>query len=245
MTPPRSLMLDASNLVCQFYIRHRGREEAVTRDLIRSVRRYHAQFQPDHVLAALDHDDNFRREIHPAYKRRRKAKPPGLAQLLLRSGELMLRAGALPVIAPGFEADDVLATLAAHAPGPAVIVSADTDLNSIVSSTVLLRGPVTHTTVTERDVIERYGLKAREIPLFKALIGDKSDNFSGVKGLTISESQQLARRYDTMHDLLNHLADLPADTARKLIRASPAHLMRNERLTRLVQDAPVEPYAPT
>jgi DNA polymerase-1 len=186
-----------------------------------------------------------RREAFPAYKAHRSRAP---SPLVAQIGALWDLARALGVPAhavPGWEADDVLATLAARLPGERVVVSGDTDLLQ------LLRPGVTGVLLGQRgrknvhldaDAFRaRYGYPPASVPAFKAMVGDPSDGLPGVPGLGAASAKALCTRHGDATGILAAL-DAGAIGNRRLppiLQAHRAELLHLEGLARLRDDLPL------
>lgn len=144
----------------------------------------------DNRVAAFDTPGgNFRHQAYRLYKANRPARPPALTEFLSASRGLVQQKGFRVVVAPGFEADDVVATLASGAAGtePVVVVSTDSDLLQLVTDDVTVAAPRSGSECSyyssPRLVHKKLGVWPGQIPLYKALVGDPSDNLPGVPGI--------------------------------------------------------------
>ncbi len=155
------------------------------------------------VLKLLDADDGdvgigvvwdagkpaFRMEIFPEYKAQRSAMPEELKAQLDHLDEILDAMNIPAVRAEGFEADDVLATLSRRVPDDVelFIVTGDQDAMQLVNGRVKVlrttRGVSETKTYGREDVVEEYGVTPEQIPDYKALVGDPSDNIPGVRGI--------------------------------------------------------------
>jgi DNA polymerase-1 len=184
------------------------------------------------------------REFQP-YKGGRAPTPTPLVEQLRRL-DALLEALGVPVLgAPGFEADDVLATLAARlraAEQPTLIVSGDRDLlqaahGSVRVSFVGRRGKDA-VEYDEAAVLERFGVPPQRLPSLVALIGDASDNLPGVPGIGPSTAKKLLSERGDIEHLLGDAPAL-APRLRALLLAHADQLRQTERLARLRLDVPL------
>jgi DNA polymerase-1 len=189
---------------------------------------------------------SFRHVDYPQYKAQRPTLPDPLRQQfgLL---ERWLDALGLPRFqADGFEADDVLATLARElaAHGQTVrVVSGDRDLFQVAAEHVDVlfvgrRGekPV----IYDRAAVEqRFGVRVDQLPALMALIGDRSDNLPGVPGIGLRTATKLVSRFGNMQQLLAGLPEIRPDSQRQALAAARDQLLRNERLAMLRVDVPL------
>lgn len=174
---------------------------------------------PDYVIAAGDAPGRtFRKELDENYKAHRAPLPDDLRDQLGEAKELFRRYGVPLVEKPGYEADDLIGTVVDHYRGDPdlriEILSSDSDLLQLVDDgkVVLrtLRKGVTDTTVMDETAVrEKYGIGPDQIPAYKALVGDTSDNIPGVPGIGPKGASALLRLHPSIEELLAHLGDVP------------------------------------
>ncbi len=174
---------------------------------------------PDYVVAASDTPaPTFRKTLDDRYKAHRAPMPDDLASQMDEAKELFARYGVPLREMAGYEADDVIATIVTRLRGTPDLriemLSSDSDLLQLVDDgTVVartLRKGVTDTAVMDTaGVIEKYGIRPKQIPDYKALVGDTSDNIPGVPGIGPKTAAQLLNTYPTVEELLAHLDELP------------------------------------
>jgi len=182
--------------------------------------------QPTHMAVAFDVGRSFRQERFPDYKATRERMPDELHWQINRIQELVA-AFNIPVFsAEGYEADDVLATLARQAAAhgiPTLIVTGDRDLLQVVNDhiTVLTSGRRFSDTIlyTPDTVKERYGLAPAQLVDYKALVGDKSDNIPGVPGIGEKSAVQLLRTWGDLDTIYAHLDEITPARVREALAA--------------------------
>lgn len=206
--------------------------------------------RPTHAAVAFDVSrQTFRTEAFPEYKATR-ARSPGEFGAQLPVLDRLLAAMSVPVLrAPGYEADDVIATLAtaAEADGMDVlIVTGDRDVLQLVSDHVTVlyfyRTASEMIRYTPGAVRERYGLTPAQYPDFAALRGDPSDNLPSIPGIGEKTAARWVREYGSLDALLEHAGEVKGKAGEKL-RAAAATVALNRRLTELVRDLDL-PVAP-
>lgn len=160
-------------------------------DLLEAVTALHA-YGPEIVTLCWEGGHAHRTRLYAGYKSGRKARKPDevavhLAEQEARTKHAMYLRGWDQVWADGFEADDVMATIADRACGPVGIVTRDQDLYQVVSSRVqvvsLAASGQQTTVIGPEDVRAKYGVAPERLTSWKALVGDKSDSIPGVAGL--------------------------------------------------------------
>jgi DNA polymerase I len=184
------------------------------------------------------------REFLP-YKGGRAPAPTPLVEQLRRLDELLERTGGVVLGSPGFEADDVLATVAAslRAQGrPARVVSGDRDLLQLAFGSVQVefvgRRGKDAITYDEAGVVERFGVPPWRLPSYVALVGDTSDNLPSVPGIGPATAKKLLEGRENVAELLAAVGELPPRIA-QVLRAHAEQVLRTEQLARLRVDAPL------
>jgi DNA polymerase-1 len=202
--------------------------------------------KPDYAVVAFDRAaPTFRHVEFEAYKAHRGPAPEGLFEQFGRVHELIDALSLQTCEVDGYEADDVLATLARQAVEAGldvVIVTGDTDALQLVDDHVRVLMPrkgMSDTILYDSTaVLERYGLAPSQLIDFKALKGDPSDNIPGVAGIGEKTATRLLAKYGTIDNLLDHLPEIEPRWAQSL-RQSAEQLVQTRRLITIVTDAPI------
>ena len=199
--------------------------------------------RPTHVAVAFDlPGGTFRTEEYAEYKGTRDETPqPFLGQVELIQ-EVLEAMGVTALTAPGYEADDILATLAtsAQAEGMEVLIcSGDRDSFQTVTErcTVLypVKGVSTLRRMTPQEVEERYGVTPERYPHLAALVGETSDNLPGVPGVGPKTAAKWINLYDGLDGVIAH-ADQIKGKAGQSLRDHLDDVVRNRRLNHLLTD---------
>lgn len=175
--------------------------------------------KPDYLIAVFDAPGpTFRHQAYTQYKATRVKAPEGLYEQLPRIKEVC-QAMEIPIFeVPGYEADDIIATLARQAKEgvEVVIATGDKDSYQLVDKNVKIFTPRKSFSDTilmdERGVEEKLGVKPTQIPDLKGLAGDPSDNIPGVRGIGDTGAAKLLQKYGTVENLYEHLGELPERT---------------------------------
>ncbi|HWQ15833.1 MAG TPA: DNA polymerase I [Roseiflexaceae bacterium] len=206
------------------------------------------QHRPEYVAVAFDVGRTFRDDLYAEYKAGRGEPPEEFEQQLARIKQL-LEAFNIPIYtAEGYEADDVIGTLARQATALGVdtlILTGDTDTLQLVNEhvRVLLANPYGQKTTTTlydvAKVAERYqGLRPDQLADLRGLKGDASDNIPGVKGIGEAGAIQLLKEFGTIEQLYENLALVP-NRYKKALDGQREHALFSKRLATIVCDAPV------
>ena len=173
--------------------------------------------EPDEVAVAFDlKAPTFRHKMYDGYKATRHGMPEELAQQMPVLKELLADLGYRTVTAEGWEADDILGTLAAACAArkdDCFLATGDRDSLQLVSdtTTVLLAATVmgrSKTVTMDVDAIqEKYGIQPRQLIEVKSLMGDASDNIPGVKGIGEKTALTLVQNFGTLEGVYEHIDD--------------------------------------
>ena len=173
--------------------------------------------QPDEVAVAFDlRAPTFRHQMYDGYKATRHGMPEELAQQMPVLKELLTDLGYRQVTAEGWEADDILGTLAAACDArrdDCFLATGDRDSLQLVSesTTVLLATTVmgrSKTVSMDVDAIEeKYGIHPKQLIEVKSLMGDASDNIPGVRGIGEKTALSLVQKFGTLENVYSHLDD--------------------------------------
>jgi DNA polymerase-1 len=202
--------------------------------------------RPDYWAVSFDRSaPTFRHESYAGYKAHRPAMPDPLRAQFARVREVVA-AFDIPIYEiDGFEADDVIGTLARQAAVQGVdtlIVTGDLDATQLVTPNVTVLTPRRAADdiylYDEAAVRDRYGLRPDQIPDYKGLVGDTSDNIPGVRGVGEKTATKLLQQFETIEGIYEHLEDLP-EKQQKLLANAREQALESKRLATIVTDAPV------
>ncbi len=187
----------------------------------------------------------FRMEIFPEYKAQRSAMPEELRVQLDHLDEILEAMNIPAVRAEGFEADDALATMSRQVPEGVElkIVTSDQDAMQLVDGKVKVlrttRGVSETKEYGREEVIEEYGVTPEQIPDYKALTGDSSDNIPGVRGIGPKGASSLLQQFGTIEELYEDLEKVSAKGTRKKLEEGRESAFMSLELARMRFDAPV------
>ena len=237
-SPGRLMLLDTASMYFRAFF---GAPEAPAPDgtnvnAVRGMLGYIAylveQYRPSHLVCCWDEDwrPAWRVELLPTYKAHRVVEPvagaPDIEEVpdpletqvpIIR--EVLDAFGIAVVGAPGYEADDVIGTLATDAGRPVDVVTGDRDLFQLVDDAAGVRilyigkGVGKHEQVDEAWILEKYGVTSRQYADFATLRGDASDGLPGVKGVGDKTAATLLQRFDDIDGIVAAAADPASDLA--------------------------------
>ncbi len=232
----------------------RGENTSVPWGIANFLLRLRERHHPDYVAWVNDAGSTARHELLPEYKATREKLDEQLQQDFDRSVERveqLLSAFRVPLVTvDGYEADDVIATVAERASSAGldvVIVSGDKDFYQLISPRIALLNPgrggpaaVEEQTVTPANAAERLGVPPERTVDFLALVGDSADNIPGVHGIGEKTAQKLIAEYGGLDDILAHAADVPGKRAREALLAHADKARLSRQLVTLHRDVPVD-----
>ena len=203
--------------------------------------------KPTHVAVAFDVSrKTFRSEIFPDYKANRAKTPDEFRSQMSYLHELVAAFGITTFEVEGFEADDIIATIAKQAEregAEVLICTGDRDSFQLVNAktTVLYpkRGVSDLSRMTPEAVQEKYGMSPEQYPDFAALRGDPSDNLPSVPGVGEKTAARWVVEYGSLHELIANIDKLGGKVGQSL-RDSINDVIRNRELTQLVANVPLE-----
>src|SRR5215468_1737379 len=203
--------------------------------------------QPTHVAVAFDRGEpTFRHEQWVEYKANRRETPADFRSQLSLIFEVLDALGIQRLSVPGYEADDLIATLATQAADSnmkVLIVTGDRDALQLVNDdvTVLMtrRGISDMTRFTPAAVTEKYGLTPVQYPDYAALRGDPSDNLPGIPGVGEKTAAKWVAEYGSLAALVDQV-DQVKGRAGDNLRENLGNVLRNRQLTELTKSVPLD-----
>jgi DNA polymerase I len=248
--PQRLYLIDGSGYIYRAYfaIRHLSNSRGVatnavygfTNMLLKVIREEH----PDHLAVVFDLGaPTFRKEIYPAYKATRARMPDDLVPQVSLIKEVV-RAMRLPVIErEGFEADDIIATLArrfSHQGLQVTVITGDKDLMQIVNEHVRLLDTMKDKVSGLEEVRERFGGTPAQVADVLALAGDASDNIPGVPGIGEKTARELIAEFHSLESLLDNIDLVKGQKCRERLREFAEQARLSRSLVVLRDDVPLD-----
>jgi DNA polymerase-1 len=208
------------------------------------------ELKPDYYAVAFDRKaPTFRKEMFADYKANRPPTPDDLVSQLARARELA-SSFSIPIFEmDGYEADDVIGTLAKKATEQgieSVIVTGDADAMQLVSASVKVLYPKPQssfgdTILYEAETVnERYGVPPEHIADLKALVGDKSDNIPGVNGIGDKTAVKLIQTFGGVEDIYNRIDEVTPLKLREKLQQNEEMARKCKVLATIARDMPIE-----
>ena len=206
--------------------------------------------EPDSLVIAFDvHEPTFRHKMYEAYKGTRKGMPDELREQVPYLKKLLTAMNITTIEKGGYEADDLLGTLAkrGEAAGYDVtLVSGDRDLLQIATDKILIRIPKTKGGKTEiedyhtADVMEKYGLTPLQIIELKGLMGDASDNIPGVPKIGEKTATELLQQFGCIDNLKNHIHEITKKSVRDTLTENFDMAIMSRKLATIDTNADID-----
>lgn len=202
---------------------------------------------PTHIAICFDTPvKTFRKELLTTYQHKRPHLDDNLRVQIPLIKEALDKAGIHRLEKEGFEADDVIGTVSKKSFEHNItsyILTGDKDILQLVNDKVFVIMPQLGTNVKifdENAVIEKLGVKPNQVADYKALIGDSSDNYNGVKGIGPKTAIKLFTSYKNVEELYKHIEELPENNTKKLLIEQKEAALLTKTIATIVQDVPVE-----
>lgn len=205
---------------------------------------------PDYLMVAFDvKAPTFRHQMYSEYKGTRKPMADELRQQVPVIKEVLQAMGIKIVELPGFEADDILGTVAKRSEKEGMdvsLVSGDRDLLQIATDKIKIRIPKTKGGKTQiedyysKDVVEKYQVDPITFIDLKALMGDTADNIPGVPKVGEKTATNLLVTYGSLDDIYEHLEEVKSKSIHETLKENRELAYLSQKLATIEIDAPVE-----
>jgi len=200
--------------------------------------------KPDSLVVSFDSPvPTERHRIFEAYKAQRPETPSDLIEQLPYIRKMVAALNLRVYEIPGYEADDILGTLAkkAESRGAVVyIVTGDKDMLQIVDDRIKVYDPMKERVFDEAYVKERYGVGPQRIPEYMALTGDAVDNIPGIKGVGEKTARELLTEFQSLDELLEKSGSIRKEKLRRLVSENVDIVRLSRRLATLDTDVPLD-----
>ncbi len=260
--PPQFFLVDGYALIYRAFFAmmsrplrtSRGENTSAAWGVANFLVRLREKYRPDFLVWINDAGDSFRTEVYPEYKSTREKLDDELQvdfDRAVERVEQLLQAFRVPLVTvDGYEADDVIGTLAlqgAERGWHSVIVSGDKDFYQLIRPGVALLNPgrggpagVDEQWVDLGNAAERLGIEPRQVVDYLALVGDSSDNVPGVRGIGEKGAVALLQEYGDLETLLAGAAQVKAKRSREALLAQADNARLSRRLVTIQCDVPFQ-----
>lgn len=251
----RLFLLDSMGLAYRSYfafiqnplINSKGENTSAIFGFVNYLNKILDEQQPEYIAAVFDTDaPTFRHKAYKEYKATRNKMPEDLASSLDMLKEVV-KAYNVPVVElDGYEADDIIGTLAKRAEKENIdsfLVTSDKDFMQLVSLRTKIYRPgkfgKDDEIVDENGVVEKFGVGPEQVIEMLGLIGDTSDNVPGVKGVGEKTALPLIQKYKTIENLLQHIDEIPQKGLREKLHANRELALLSKKLVTIDIHVPI------
>lgn len=200
------------------------------------------KFEPDHIAISFDRKGKtFRNELDENYKANRPPAPDELVEQIEPIKRFFELIGLKEISCEGYEADDVLATLAEQYKNDyeVIIVSGDKDFAQLVDDNVKLYDPSKDMMYDREAVQEKYGLTPEQFIDYLAIVGDTADNIPGIKGVGPKGAEKLLGEYGNLETIYDNVENIKAKGMRNKVAESKESAFMSRTLATIIRDVDV------
>ena len=244
MAEPLLILLDGNNLLYRSFWAIKqplktssGQPTGAVFGFTNTLKKIMDNYDFKYIAVAFDrHEDTFRKKIYPEYKANRQTMPEELISQVPYIKRITTALGAISLEKPGFEADDIIATLSQRSSNrgiDVIIISGDKDLLQLVGPKIKVFDPLKNITFNEDTVYERFGVKPANILDMLALMGDKSDNIPGVPGIGQKTATDLIVKFGSIEELLSQTDSIKSIKQREKINKNADKAILSKHLITL------------
>ena len=211
-----------------------------TRDILDLIEKK----KPDYLFCAFDAPgDTFRHDLYDEYKANRDGMPDDLKSQIPKIKEVLSGLGVPILSLDGFEADDILATLATccdEAEATCLLVTHDKDCRQLISDRVKLFNIRRNETFDAAALWQKWGVRPDQVIDYQALVGDKTDNIPGVPLIGPKNAKELLEQFDTLDDLLARVDEVKGKKRQENLREYTEQARLSRSLVALDRQTPIE-----
>lgn len=251
---PTLYLIDGTALLYRSYyafiakplVNSKGQHTSAIFGVINSFLRLLELKEAEYIMISFDRKaPTFRHELSADYKATRPPMPEDLVTQVEPVKEFFQLIGLEDISLDGYEADDVLATLAEKYKQDyqVVMVTADKDYSQLVDKDVSIWDPAKDLSYDEAGIREKYGVRADQFIDYLALTGDASDNIPGVRGIGPKSAVELLNSFESVEDIYNNLEEVPPKF-RKRLEGQKETALLSYQLATIVRDVPIETDPP-
>ncbi|MDN5043611.1 DNA polymerase, partial [Aliarcobacter butzleri] len=199
-------------------------------------------FETDYIVFALDaKGETFRNKLYSQYKAQRPEAPEDLLTQLPIAISWIEKMGFKTAIRTGYEADDMVASIANDAKQKGLevrIVSHDKDLYQLIddANSVYLFDPTKKVVINEEKCIEKYGVKPSQFTDYQSLLGDTADNIPGVKGVGAKTAESLIKEFGTLENIYANIDNIEKKRTKELLIEGKENAILSKKLVTLMND---------
>ncbi len=205
-------------------------------------------FKPSHLIVCFDTPKpTFRNDLLKEYQMQRPEIDNAFKMQIPHLKEALHKAGVFHIEKDGYEADDLIGTLAHKFKEKDInvlILSGDKDILQLVNDSVFVINPqgglFSIKLYTPDEVRKKFNLEPEQIPDLKGLMGDSSDNYKGAKGIGPKTAEKLLLEYKTVENTLEHIHEIKNENIKNILETSRKNILLSKKLATILQDVPID-----
>jgi DNA polymerase-1 len=200
--------------------------------------------KPDYLLCAFDvSEPTFRDKLYPAYKANRSPMPDDLRPQI-RLIMQMLEAMRIPILSKaGYEADDVIATVARAAAARDIdvrVCTSDKDCRQLIDDRICLYNIRKKEALDREALLREWAIRPEQVVDFQTLVGDSVDNIPGIPGIGVKTASKMLQEFGTLENLLANIDKVAGAKTKENLRAASSKVLLSRQLLRLASDVPLD-----
>jgi DNA polymerase I len=227
-------------------INSKGQNTGAIFGLVNTMLKMIEKYNIRNILVSFDQKEKtFRHKLDESYKANRPPAPDDLVSQIDPIRQFFQAVNIREISVVGYEADDVLATLAENFKQDyeVFIVSGDKDFSQLVDDKVKLYDPFKEKVTSVEDVIAKYGLKPEQFIDYLAICGDSADNIPGVRGLGPKGAAKLLSEYGTLENIYDNIENINPKGVKTKLEDSRESAFLSQTLAKIVRDVPLEEFS--
>ncbi len=248
---PKLILIDGTAIIYRTYyafiknplINSKGQNTSAIFGTVNTFLKLLDTFDTNNIVISFDlREKTFRHKLDENYKANRPEMPEDLVGQIQPIRDFFDTVGLTTCTKVGFEADDVLATIAERCRDDyeIVLVTGDKDYAQLIDDNIEMFDPFKNETLRRKEIEEKYGVKPEQFVDYLALVGDTADNIPGVKGIGKKGAAKLLEDFGTLENIYEHVEDVtPQGTRDKLIE-NRENAFLSQTLARMVRDVEIE-----
>jgi DNA polymerase-1 len=201
-------------------------------------------FKPDHIGISFDRKGKtFRNDLSQEYKANRPPAPEDLISQIKPIQDFFKQIGLEEISCEGYEADDVLATLAQQNKEnfeQIIIVSGDKDFAQLVDDKILLYDPTKKKQIDREAVMERYNITPKQFIDYLAICGDSADNIPGIKGIGPKGAAKLLNDFGNLENIYKNIENITAKSIKKKLIENKENAFLSQKLAKIIRDVKLD-----
>ena len=244
------ILVDSHSLIYQVFhalpamTSPQGVEVGAAHGFLRDIANLLEQWKPDFLVCTFDVSEiTFRNELYDQYKANRESMPDELREQIPIIHRCLQTLAVPQISAPGFEADDIMATLAYQAEqqgARVLLVTSDKDCRQLITDRVQMLNIRKNEIFGEPELKSIWGIRPDQVVDFQSLVGDSVDNVPGVPQIGPKAAQQLLEQFNTLDEILDNIDSVAGEKRKENLRNHRDLAILSRDLVRLSRECPID-----